>query len=484
MGKLGLIEQNLMMHIPSSAHFFINFKRRFRYFKNRLLKLLNLYTMSTNRREFMRNVAFTAAGIGIGGVASGFSAKSYSRIIGANDRLNIALMGCGRRVSAYYAALQDKKNNVDVAYICDVMKKQREKVGKDLSGKVSGKATLIGDIHDVWNDQSVDAIFNATPDHWHAPGTWMAMQAGKHVYIEKPCSHNPREGELLVAFQKKYGKVVQMGNQQRSAKESQEIIGEIHKGVIGDVYKAVAFYINMRGEVPVAKKAPIPEGLDWELWQGPAPHVEYNDNTWDYNWHWYGWHWGTGETGNNATHELDVARWALQVTYPKRHFKNDGWVMYDTMDATYRFPGNKIIKWDGKSRSGYNTYGSDRGTIIYGSEGTVFVNRQGYSLFDRVGKKIKDSKSKGTEAGNTLGGGGDMTDTHVANFFNVIRGTENKLNSPIEEGAISQMMCHYANISYRIGKSYDINTANGHILDKDGMKLWDRQYEKGWEPKI
>ena len=492
MGKLGLIEQNLMMHIPSSAHFFINFKRRFRYFKNRLLKLLNLYTMSTNRREFMRNVAFTAAGIGIGGVASGFSAKSYSRIIGANDRLNIALMGCGRRVSAYYAALQDKKNNVDVAYICDVMKKQREKVGKDLSGKVSGKATLIGDIHDVWNDQSVDSIFNATPYHCHAPGTWMAMQAGKHVYIEKPCSHNPREGELLVAFQKKYGKVVQMGNQQRSAKESQEIIGEIHKGVIGDVYKAVAFYINMRGEVPVAKKAIIPEGLDWELWQGPAPHVEYNDNTWDYNWHWYGWHWGTGETGNNATHELDVARWALQVTYPehvdveaaKRHFKNDGWVMYDTMDATYRFPGNKIIKWDGKSRSGYNTYGSDRGTIIYGSEGTVFVNRQGYSLFDRVGKKIKDSKSKGTEAGNTLGGGGDMTDTHVANFFNVIRGTENKLNSPIEEGAISQMMCHYANISYRIGKSYDINTANGHILDKDGMKLWDRQYEKGWEPKI
>jgi len=372
------------------------------------------------------------------------------------------------------------------------MKKSREKVAKDLNGKVSGKAALVSDIHDVWNDKSVDAIFNATPDHWHAPGTWMAMQAGKHVYIEKPCSHNPREGELLVAFQKKYGKVIQMGNQQRSAKESQEIIGEIHSGVIGDVYKAVAFYINTRGEVPVAKKAPVPEGLDWNLWQGPAPHVEYKDNTWDYNWHWYGWHWGTAETGNNATHELDIARWALQVKYPehvdveaaKRHFKNDGWVMYDTMDATFRFPENKIIKWDGKSRSGYNTYGSDRGTIIYGSEGSVFVNREGYSLFDRKGKKIKDSKSKGTEAGNTLGGGGDMTDTHIANFFNVIRGTETKLNSPIEEGAISQMMCHYANISYRIGKSFNVNTGNGHILDKDGMKHWGRQYEKGWEPKI
>lgn len=448
--------------------------------------------MATNRRDFMRNLTYGAVGVGISGITSGFTAKSYNRIIGANERLNVALMGCGRRVGAYYDALKNKNNNVDLAYICDVMKKQRDKVGKDLNGKVSGPAKLVSDIHDVWNDKSVDAIFNATPDHWHAPGTWMAMQAGKHVYIEKPCSHNPREGELLVAFQKKYGKVIQMGNQQRSARESQEIIGEIHRGVIGDVYKALAFYSNTRGEVPIEKKAPVPEGLDWNLWQGPAPHREYTDNTWDYNWHWYGWHWGTAETGNNATHELDIARWALQVTYPekveveaaKRHFKNDGWVMYDTMDATFRFPDNKIIQWDGKSRGGYKTYGSDRGTIIYGSEGTVFVNRDGYTLYDRVGKKIKDSKASGSEAGTALGGGGDMTDAHVANFFNVIRGKETKLNSPIEEGAISQMMCHYANIGYRIGKSYSVNTQNGHILDKDGMKLWDRQYEKGWEPKL
>lgn len=448
--------------------------------------------MSTNRREFIRNMAVGAAGITIGGAATGFSAKSYSRIIGANDRLNVALMGCGRRVSAYYTAVKDKNNNVDVAYICDVMKKQREKVGADLNGKVSGAAKLVNDIHEVWNDKHVDVIFNAAPDHWHAPGTWMAMQAGKHVYIEKPCSHNPREGELLVEFTKKYGKVVQMGNQQRSAKESIDIIGEIHRGAIGEVYKAVAFYSNNRGEVPAAKKAPIPEGLDWELWQGPAPHKEYEDNTWDYNWHWYGWNWGTAEAGNNATHELDVARWALQVKYPefvtveaaKRHFMNDGWTMYDTMDARFRFAGNKIIEWDGKSRTGYQTYGSDRGTIIYGSEGTVFVNRNGYTLYDRMGKKVRDSKSAGNEAGNALGGGGDMTDTHILNFFNVIRGKENKLNSPIEEGVVSQMLVHYANIAYRINKPFSVNTADGKINDPEAMKLWSREYEKGWEPKI
>ncbi|MGE5428641.1 MAG: Gfo/Idh/MocA family protein [Methylococcaceae bacterium] len=448
--------------------------------------------MGTNRREFIRNTAIGAAGIAIGGTMSGFTAKSYSRIIGANDRLNVGIMGCGRRVGAYYNSLIYKNNNVDLAYICDVMKSQREKVGKDLAGKVSGKATLINDIREVFADKSVDAVFVAAPDHWHAPATWLAMQAGKHVYIEKPCSHNPREGELLVAFQQKYGKVVQMGNQQRSAKESQDIIAEIHKGIIGDAYKAIAFYVNSRGECPVPKKAAAPDGLDWELWQGPAPHREYMHNTWDYNWHWYGWNWGTAEMGNNATHELDIARWALQVAYPesvyveaaKRHFLNDGWEMYDTMEATYRFPGNKVITWDGKSRNGHLTYGSDRGTIIFGTEGTVFVNRDEYKVFDRGGKMIKEAKSSGSEAGTALGGGGDMTDTHISNFFNVIRGKEAKLNSPIEQGAVTQMLTHYANIAYRTDKSFKVDTKNGHILDKDAMKLWDREYQKGWEPKL
>ncbi|MGD9928839.1 MAG: Gfo/Idh/MocA family oxidoreductase [Mangrovibacterium sp.] len=448
--------------------------------------------MSSNRRDFLRKAAAGAAGITLGTSALGMSAKSYSRIVGANDRLSVALMGCGRRVGAFYLAIIDKKNNVDLAYICDVMKKQRERVAKDLTGKVSGKAALVNDIREVFADPKVDAIFNATPDHWHAPGTWMAMQAGKHVYIEKPCSHSPQEGELLVAFQQKFGKVVQMGNQQRSSPESIEIISEIHNGVIGNAYRAVAFYSNNRGEVPVPRIAPVPEGLDWDLWQGPAPREEYRHNTWDYNWHWYGWNWGTAETGNNATHELDIARWALQVEYPefvevqaaKRHFKNDGWEMYDTMDASFRFPENKIIVWDGKSRNGYNTYGSDRGTIIYGTEGTVFVNRSGYKLFDRSGKLVRDSKAASNEAGTALGGGGDMTDTHVVNFFDNIRGKSSQLNSPIDMGAVSQMLVHYANISYRIGKSFDVNTENGHIFDREAMKLWSREYEPGWEPKL
>jgi hypothetical protein len=287
---------------------------------------------------------------------------------------------------------------------------------------------------------------------------------------------------LLTGFKKKYSKqIIQMGNQQRSMPESIEIIGEIHKGTIGTVYKALAFYTASRGEVPVATKSSVPEGLDWNLWQGPAPRVEYKHNTWDYNWHWYGWHWGTAETGNNATHELDVARWALQVDLPefvtveaaKRHFFNDGWTMYDTMEATFRFPGNKIIVWDGKSRDGYKTYGSDRGTIIYGSEGTVYVDRGGYKLVDRMGKVTKSA---------TAPPEGVMATLHVINFLDTIRGKV-KQHSPIDEGAKSTLLCHLANMSSRIGKSFEVNTQNGNPKDKDAMKLWSREYEPGWEPK-
>ena len=448
--------------------------------------------MESSRRKFLKNVAAGTTGVVIANSAFGMSAKSYSRIQGANDRLQIVFMGCGRRVGAYYNMVKDKKNNVDLAYICDVMKSQREKVGKHLAGKVSGDAKLINDIREALADKKVDAVFNATPDHWHAPGAWMAMEAGKHVYLEKPCTHNPAEGEILVALQKKYGKLIQMGNQQRSSDYTNAIIKDIHNGRIGEAYKAVAFYSNHRDSVVVPKPAPVPQGLDWDLWQGPAPREEYRHNTWDYNWHWYGWKWGTAESGNNGTHELDVARWALDVEYPefvdvqgaKRHFKDDGWEMYDTIYASFRFAGDKVIAWDGKSRNSYKTYGGDRGTVIYGTDGSVFVDRNGYKVYDRNGKLLSNNKSDGDEAGTALGGGGSMTDAHVINFFDAIRGKTNELNSPIEMGAKSQMLTHYANIAYRIKKPFQVDAESGWIFDRDAMNLWGREYEKGWEPKI
>ena len=447
--------------------------------------------MSTNRRDFIKKAAIGAAGVTLGSsTVNAMSAKSYSKIIGANDRLHVALQGLGRRYGAYIPPIAAKENNIELKYLCDVMKSQRDSAANAVSKKIKNKPILENDIRKIIDDKNVDAIFMATPDHWHAPGACMAMQAGKHVYLEKPCSHNPREGELLVAYQKKYNKMVQMGNQQRSSLQSQEIIKEIHNGVIGDVYNAIAFYTNTRGRVPNQVKANPPEGLDWDLFQGPAPRRDYTDNTWDYNRHWYGWDHGTAEMGNNATHELDIARWALDVKHPehvevksgKFHYKDDGWEMYDTMEATFRFAGNRTIQWDGRSRNGYDKYGVGRGTIVFGSNGSVFIDRGGYKLFDLEGKLIKKNISDGTEAGTALGGGGDLTTLHAANFFNAIRGN-GELTSPIDQGATSQLLTHYANIAHRIDNSFEVDENTGRIFNREAMKLWSRTYEPGWEIK-
>lgn len=447
--------------------------------------------MSSNRRDFIKKVTTGTAGMAMGSSAMGMSARSYGRIIGANDRIVIGIAGLGRRLGGFIPPISNKKNNVELLYLCDVMKSQRENAAETFSELITYKPKLENDIRKVIEDPQVDVLVNATPDHWHAPGAIMALAGGKHVYVEKPATHNMMENEMIVAAQRKYDRVVQMGVQQRSSAHTIEIINEIHKGVIGIPYKAVAFYTSQRGKVPVQIKVPVPEGLDWDLFQGPAPRREYTQETWDYNWHWYGWDYGTAESGNNGTHEFDVARWALKVDYPlrvdveaeKRHFPDDGWEMYDTMDVRFSFAGDKIIQWDGKSRNGYSTYGSGRGTIIFGSEGTVFVNRNTYRLYDRSGKMVKDSKSVSNEAGTALGGGGDMSTAHVENFFDAIRG-KNKLTAPIEDGVITMAMVHYSNIAYRIGKGFDIDDSSGRMFDREAMQLWSRKYEPGWEPKI
>ena len=206
--------------------------------------------------------------------------------------------------------------DLNISYVCDVDQKRMSDGQAKVNEKLGYLPKMEEDLRKILQDKSVDAVYLAIPDHWHAPAAFMALQAGKHVYLEKPCSHNPREGELLVDFQKKYNRVIQMGTQQRSAPESREIIDEIHNGLLGETYLGVAFYINSRGMVPLPQPVAPPPTLNWELFQGPAPRAQYMDIYFDYNWHWF-WQYGTGETGNNAVHELDICRWALGCKVPE-----------------------------------------------------------------------------------------------------------------------------------------------------------------------
>ena len=332
----------------------------------------------------------------------------------------------------------------------------------------------------------------AAPDHWHAPAAIMGLQAGKHVYVEKPCSHNPREGELLVEASQKYKLHVQMGSQRRTYSNVKEMVKQLHSGAIGRVYFARGWYVNNRKSIGKGTLIAPPANLDFELWQGPAPRRKYQSNLIHYNWHWF-WHWGTGEALNNGTHELDVIRWGLGVDFPNKvvsaggrfHFQDD-WETPDTQTITYNFPNNTACTWEGRSCNNYSAEGSGRGVIFYGDKGTiVYPGGNSYKILDADNKVISEVKDDTPfDASNPISPMAALDGQHLVNFCEAIRGNE-KINAPITEGHKSTLLPQLGNIAYRVGRELYCDPANGRILnDKEASVLWGREYEKGWEVKV
>lgn len=445
------------------------------------------------RRDFIKKVAIGSAGIAFGRPAFGFSAKSYNRIIGANERMHIAAIGLNGRGTSMVGTIA-KQLNTEVSTICDV---DSRVFAKALRAVANAKQTLVPktekDCRKVLADKAIDAIYIATPDHWHAPLTIMGCQAGKHVYVEKPVSHNPREGEMAIAAARKYDRVVQMGAQRRSAPVLTQGIKELHDGVIGRVYLAKTWYTNARVET-FLKPGTVPAELDYELWQGPAPRAPYKEGLIHYNWHWF-WNYGTGEALNNGTHEVDVARWGLGVDFPTRvtsvggryHFKDD-WQTPDTQIVTMDYPGRVSLMWECRSSNGRKIEGLDRGIIFYGEKGSLDTGGDSYKIYDNRGKLIKDVKSLMNEGPvdgrNTASPSLGMDSLHVADFVDAIR-NKRRPNCDVELGYKSVVAMQLGNISWRVGRDLKIDPKNGHIIgDAEAQKLWGRQYEKGWEPKV
>lgn len=440
------------------------------------------------RRNFIKKSTAGAAGLTVGGILMPNSV--FSNILGANDRIRVAVIGVRSRAKGLCIAIHQDPN-AKILYTCDVDDTIIEEHNLWCQKNIGYVPKVEKDFRKILEDKDVDAIFIATPEHWHAPMSIMAMQAGKHVYVEKPCSHNPHENELLVSAQNKYGKKVQMGNQQRSAKTSAMAIADIRNGIIGEVYKGEAYYSNNRGSIGKGNKISIPKNLDWDLWQGPAPRESYRDNVHPYNWHWFR-SWGTGEIHNNGTHEIDICRWALGVDLPStvtsfggKYTYNDDWEFVDNQQVTYSFPEKKIITWTGHSRGVMKPKRPGRGITIYGSKGSIELSRNFYKSYDLAGNPLKLEFEKEQSATTNTRGIGGLDVNHVGNFFNAIRKDES-LNSDINDASISTMLCHLGNMAQDAGHTLEVDTKTGKVLNDDTImkKSWKREYAKGWEPKL
>jgi predicted dehydrogenase len=436
------------------------------------------------RREFIDTLAVGAASLAVGSTA-----KSYAQILGSNDRVNFAVIGLNSRAYAHLSALKANKDSARITYVCDVESDILKKFADNVQKEMGYAAVTDKDFRHVLQQKDVDAITIATPDHWHTPMAIAALQAGKHVYVEKPCSHNPAEGALLVEAQRKYQKLVQMGTQQRSSPHTIEIVDKIHNGLIGRAYFAKAWYSNVRKSMGTGKEVPVPPQLDWDLWQGPAPRKPYKDNVQPYNWHWLRIY-GTGETLNNGTHEIDVCRWALGVDFPNRitssggryQFKDD-WQFYDTLVTSFDYD-DKMITWEGKSCQGMKYYNRDRGSTIMGTTGTVLVDRDGYEIYDLKGNKTSEFKTGKETSSSDLTGRDSMTDLHFANFIAGIRKGE-KLNAPVSIGNVAVTMLQLSNVAWEVNRELQLDPKDGKVQhDADAMKLWGREYEKGWAPHL
>jgi predicted dehydrogenase len=420
----------------------------------------------TNRRKFIK-----------GSVAAGALSLAPGSIRAANkasNHIRVGVIGMSRGVA--HVRRFAETSGVEVAYVCDVDEKRISRGTKALK---AGNAKGVTDFRRILEDSEVDVLSIAAPNFWHSPAAILAMEAGKHVYVEKPGSHNMAEADMIVAASRKYDRRVQMGNQRRSYPHLREAMQRLHEGVIGKVLSARTWYKNRRGSIGKGNPAKPPEGLNYELWEGPTPHKPYVDNLVHYNWHWR-WHWGGGEMANNGIHSLDVARWGLGVDLPERvtynggrYYHDDDQETPDTGEAAFHF-GDCMASWSGSSCDPRRDEDLPF-CKFYGEKGSLVTNGgNDYRILDRDGKELEKKSGPGGEP------------AHFKNFVDAIRDKSVKLNSEIGDAQKSTKLCHLANIAYRNGGSLHCDPkAGGKLIDNPaGEKLWGREYRKGWKPKV
>ncbi len=426
-------------------------------------------TGSLSRRHFIRTAGTLGAALATGQFP-GIVAQGAP-----SQRVRIAVIGLNRGLAHLDAYVQIP--DVEVVAVCDADERRVAAAIDRVAAKTGYRPTGVKDFRRLLERADLDAVSIAMPNFWHAPATILACSAGKHVYVEKPGSHNAREAEWIVTAARHHRRLVQMGNQRRSMPLFRQAMDELHGGVVGPLRSARCWYDADRVSIGRGQRTPVPTWLDYALWQGPVPDRPYVDNLVHYNWHWR-WHWGGGELANNGIHTLDLARWGLGVDRPQSvschggryHFQDDQETP-DTILAGYDF-GTVSITWDGSSCAPRKAEAHPLVTF-YGDGGSVALAESHYTIIDLAGKTVRQV----TGATDSL--------SHFANFIHAIRGSAT-LNSEIEQGQRSTLLCHLGNLAWRTRSTLAIDRTTGHLQHptQEQQRFWRREYRPGWEPHV
>lgn len=429
---------------------------------------------STNRRQFLKRAS---AGAIAGMTLAVGQSKAAS---GANEKLIVGLIGCGGR-GTHDAGLFKRTPNVELAYVCDVDASRRAAAAKSLDVDSS---RAVGDLRRILDDKSVDAVIVATPDHWHSPAAILACQAGKHVYVEKPISHNIRESRLLVEAAERNHALVQHGTQSRSTQMMIDAVKLLREGIIGDVLVAKCWNVQRRGSLGRGQNTDPPPELDYDNWVGPAPMIPYRTNRVHNRWTmWY--HFGAGDMGNDGVHDIDYTRWGLGVDGHPTDISANGGKFYfeddaefpDTQQVVFEYPGGdkaqrrRLLIYEQRLWSTNYPHQCDSGAEFYGDKGQMFLSRRG---------KVEVRADRNEPVKLDIAPQPQNDAAHVANFCSAIRG-EAKLNADALIGHFSTALCHLGNIATRLGRSLKFDPQTEQIIDDEAANaLVRREYRDHW----
>jgi len=441
--------------------------------------------MKKTRRTFLK--ASTAGAVT---ALAGFNAGSYNRILGANDRVNIGVSGFHNRGIGHIRTFSSL-DNVQVKAVCDVDERLFPRGIKEVQDGGGGTPATYSDFREMLEDKDIDAVAIAAPDHWHALQTIWACQAGKDVYIEKPLSYSIEEGQKMVEAARKYNRVVQTGTQSRSNIVVQKAMEEIRNGVIGDIYMSRAIVFGFRPNIGHVADSPVPEGVDWDMFLGPAPYRPFNENRFQYNWHWF-WDTSTTEFGNNATHWVDLIRLAMGIDEHPRKIQCMGdFYVWDSDQeipniqlGVFKYGDGRIIQADVRSIYNNTEAGEKNGAFLYGSKGWMHLKHQGYRIFlgrdDEEGPSFSVNQYDPTQDKTAIQEFKGLDATHMQNFVDCVRSGEWKnLNADVREGYLSSSIGLLGNIAYRVGRTLEFDNESETFLDdREANGYLSRDYRK------